>query len=90
MKPFSSHTFIRLGISISLFVMIGITLYPFWEIGFVTMDDWMYYCYSHYDNTLELTFNYAKNNGRFYFAITYPFYIIPYFFDNHFFTKSIQ
>ena len=67
-----------------------ITIYPFLEVGFTSGDDMMYYDLSFHKNLWDVAFEFAKNNGRFYFALVNPIYTFPYTFDNFIFTKTIQ
>ncbi len=77
-----------------LWILLGlmtlITLYPFFEIGITTGDDMLYYHLSFRKDLWPLAFQFAKDNGRFYFALVNPLYTFPYTFDNHVFTKTIQ
>lgn len=73
-----------------LFLIIGITLIPFFKIGFTTGDDLEYYIRMQKGGLFPDANIYAQGAGRFSFLITMPLYHLPYLFDNFYFTKIIQ
>ncbi|MBP5535813.1 MAG: hypothetical protein J6X62_03380 [Bacteroidales bacterium] len=69
-----------------------LTLEPFMAVGLTTGDDLLYLItrlrgprYWPYDAQF-----YATTQGRFYFLLTKPFYIVPYLVDSFLFTKAVQ
>lgn len=66
--------------------------YPFFNIGFTTLDDLKYYITSQKSLSwwLHDAQSYAQNQGRFYFLITKYFYYVPYLFDSFWVAKLIQ
>ncbi|MDR2009184.1 MAG: hypothetical protein LBQ22_01720 [Bacteroidales bacterium] len=74
-----------------LFALIVIlTLYPFFKVGFVTADDLEYYMTMRRGDIFTDAYWYSIGAGRFYFLITKPLYSIPYIVDNFYYTKIIQ
>lgn len=71
-------------------LVIGLTLVPFFKIGFTTGDDLQFYETMRRGDIWEDAYWYARGAGRFYFLITKPLYHLPYIIDNFYFTKIIQ
>lgn len=72
------------------FLIIILTLFPFFRIGFTTADDLEYYMSTRGGTVFQDAYWYARGAGRFYFLITKPLYHVPYLIDNFYFTKIIQ
>ena len=75
---------------ILLFLIVGISLIPFFKVGFTTGDELEYYIRMQKGGLWGDAYIYAQGAGRFYFLITKPLYHLPYLFDNFYFTKIIQ
>lgn len=69
-----------------------ITLLPFYNVGFITADDFQYYNTARegLSSWLANAESYARNSGRFYFLLTKYFYYVPYIIDNYVWTKFVQ
>ena len=73
-----------------LFIIIILSLSPFFKIGITSSDDLDYYIRALLGNESMDAEYYAKHQGRFFFLITKPLYSIPYLIDNFYFTKTVQ
>lgn len=76
-----------------IFLIVILTFSNFIYTGFSTNDDYEYY--TRYFNDAEIwksSYEYAKMNGRFYFAFMQPLFniILPYFFDSIVVTRIIN
>lgn len=79
-------------IIISFVVVVLSALGPFFDVGFTTIDDLEYYLtrLQDFDYWLWDANIYAQSAGRFYFALIKPFYLVPYLFDNFYYTRIVQ
>jgi hypothetical protein len=76
-----------------IFLIAVITFSSFVHTGFSTNDDYEYYVrYFNDSNIWKSSYEYAKMNGRFYFAFMQPLFniILPYFFDSIVVTRVIN
>ncbi len=72
------------------FLIIMLTLWPFFKVGFTMADDLEYYITTRGGDLFTDAYWYAKDAGRFYFLITKTLYSVPYLIDNFYFTKIVQ
>ncbi len=74
----------------SFFLVIILSLFPFFKIGFTSGDDLEFYMTSLDGRIFTDTYWYARGQGRFYQLITKPLAHITYLIDWFYFTKIIQ
>jgi hypothetical protein len=71
-------------------IIIILSFYPFFRIGFTNADDFDFYLRGIQGGLFEDAYWYARGQGRFYFLFMKPLYHVPYLIDNFYFTKIIQ
>lgn len=75
---------------IILFLIIIISVYPFFEIGFTSNDEIEFYVQQHLGSKWQSACVYAQSTGRFSFYLTYPIYCIIFWTNTLFVPKLLN